>query len=203
VLDGVPVSDEGLHALAEFPMLERLWLRFVHLQGSGLDALRSGTQLTELALYSDALTVHGVEQLPQLPRLHSLVIGRGIPPGAGRHLAAIAELQELAIVRAQLSVDDLRDLSSAPRLSRLQFIESRIAPEALGHLQNMSSLSALHLGQCEFESSDLYALLAQRPDLDISGVPQAVRRSTVTIPEQRQLLSGVPLFGPRAPTTVH
>jgi hypothetical protein len=203
VLDGVPLSDEGILAFAELPMLQRLWLRHVHLQGRELGRLRSAECLTELALYSDSLTTDGVAQLPQLTHLQSLVIGSALPPGSGRHLAAIPDLQELAIVRADVSLEDLRDLSQAPRLARLQFIESRLAPRALAQLQPMNSLASLHLGQCEFEPLELNALLARRPDLAVSGVPDQFREAPLEFPEQRQLLSGIPLLGPRAPTAVH
>lgn len=203
VLDRVGISDQGLPALAAMPNLRRLWLRNVAVTGTGLASLQSAPALTELSLYSHRLTPAGMEQIERLPQIRTLVIGSRLPEGSGRHLAALPALEELAVVSATLPADEIEQLCQAPSLKRLQLIDSRLAPDALQRIGRIAKLDELHLGQCDFDPRDLGLVMQQRPELKVTGVPDAFRDRPAMFADDRQLLSGIPPLLPRAPASVH
>lgn len=203
VLDNVRISDQGLAALADLPNLRRLWLRHIPITGSGLSSLESAADLVELSLFTEELTPEGVEQVGRLSQLRTLVIGSRLPAGSARHLAALPGLQDLAVVRTDLSPEDVQALSQAPALRRLQFVESRLAPSALEPIGRMTTLHSLHLARSVFDPGELRELMRLRPEVNVSGVPDPMRDMAMIYSEERQLLSGVPSLLPSAPASVH
>ena len=203
VLDNVRISDRGLAALADLPRLRRLWLQHLPITGSGLAALESAAGLYELSLYTDQLTPEGVEQVGRLSQLRTLVIGSRLPAGSAAHLAALPELQDLAVVRTALSAEVAEELSHAPALRRLQIVDSRLAPAAFKPLGRMKTLSSLHLGHSEFDAGELRELMRLRPEINVSGIPDQMRDMAMIYSDERQLLGGIPSLQPRAPASVH
>lgn len=203
VLDNVHISDRGLAALADLPNLRRLWLRHMPITGSGLSSLASSGGLYELSLYTDELTAEGVEQVGRLAQLRTLVIGSRLPPGSARYLAALPRLQDLAVVRTELSAADVDALSQAPLLERLQFVETRLASASLEPIRRMTALHSLHLARSVFDAGELRELMRLRPEVSVSGLPDPMRDMAMIYSEERQLLNGVPSLLPAAPASVH
>ncbi len=73
-LTNLPVSDEELRVIAQFPNLEKLILNGTDISGATLPALQSCERLRSLALANTAVTADIAAALPQLPALEEVYV---------------------------------------------------------------------------------------------------------------------------------
>lgn len=205
VLENVQITDEGLVELAALDHLETLWLKRVRLSGENIGALSGLPNLTELALLSDRITPRGIEQVAQLKSLEALAIGDVSGAAVVPFVAKLPNLRELAMVRATLTADDTRLLSTSLHLQQLQLVQVHLEAGAFAPLENMKALRALFLGRCQFDRASLEHLQSLRPDLLVSGTASGTPRDVgmFALPQRRRLLSGIPLLVPLAPAPLH
>ncbi|MBL8868033.1 MAG: leucine-rich repeat protein [Planctomycetia bacterium] len=170
-LNRVPVSDDGLPALAEIRGLKRLQLDGTQVTDRGLAALAKCPNLVHVDLLNTPIGDAGLRMLAELPHLHSLTLTNTTATAAGLdELATRAKLQQLTlsgtlgkdaknlgsplgrmatlrtlnVVTNGFTDDDLKALTAAP-ITLLRLGSTRLTDKALDHLAAMKSLETLHL----------------------------------------------------------
>ena len=73
-LSRMPVKDEDLSVVNQFPNLEKLNLNSTDITSKGLEQLKSLKNIKELSLSGTAVTKEAVEKMSALPKLNSLFI---------------------------------------------------------------------------------------------------------------------------------
>lgn len=73
-LSKMPVKDEDIKAIAQFPELRKLLLTFTDIQGTSLSELKKLTKLRELSLSGTAIKLAQVKELESIPSLKKVFI---------------------------------------------------------------------------------------------------------------------------------
>ncbi len=80
-LNNLPIKDEDLEIISQFPNLERLYLNFAEIKGEGLSHLQSLDNLSLLSLSGNPLTGEGLEYLKNMSSLKQLYLwNTGLTP---------------------------------------------------------------------------------------------------------------------------
>ena len=80
-LSKMPVKDEDLQILSQFPELRKLILNFTDIEGSALQELKQLTKLRELSLSGTSVKVDQVKALENIPSLQKVYVwSTGISP---------------------------------------------------------------------------------------------------------------------------
>jgi Leucine-rich repeat (LRR) protein len=154
-LNGASISIAGLSFLNELPRLNRLDVKDVEQDGSGLD-LSGLTHLEDLSLHlkrgrgadravSQAWREHDIAGLGRLTRLKRLQISHGGATDAAlSHLTGLTRLERLSIGGDGVTDDGLAHVATLSNLNSLT-LSGRFTDKALEYLQKLESLAFLDL----------------------------------------------------------
>ncbi len=145
-LDGTRITDDGLKTLTRYPQLQVLWLDNTAITDAGLMHLSPLTRLHTLYMPSTNTAGPGLAELRALPNLTSLSLkGVKLSPGALKHVAQLEQLESLGLDMTNVNDDQLADLAGLSRLRVLWLSGTAIGDPGLQHLKSLHSLHMLHL----------------------------------------------------------
>jgi hypothetical protein len=186
----VPVSDDGLPTLAEFPGLRRLEFDGTRITDAGLAALAKCPNLVHVDLLNTTIGDAGLRTLAELPTLHSLTLTNTAATAAGLDtlatrakmqqltlsgtigkdaknlgtpLGRMATLRTLYVITDALTDDDVKAIAPNP-ITSLGLGSPRLTGNALEHVAAMKTLVTLHLeSNVQFSEAAIQKLAAALP----------------------------------------
>lgn len=143
-LDNTEITDSGLPALARHPILQQLSLAGTQITGSGFSEVQL-PRLRELNLSGTKLTDQGLENLKNCPLLHSLELKFTVIIGDGFARLSLPELESLNLSGMGFFDESLAHLTTFPKLQRLVLDDSAVGDKGIQFLSGCQQLQSLWL----------------------------------------------------------
>lgn len=162
VLQGSPVTDEGLSSLKSVGLLEELFLIEMGIGDAGVENLRYQPSLRRLGLNScNAVTSNSFPVLGQLSKLEMLVLcDTAVSDEQCEHLDRLRELKALSLAHTSVTSACLPSVSRLRKLERIRLCGTNVDDTYLEQLAALPRLRRLRLNGTKVTSSGISSLKA-------------------------------------------
>ncbi len=144
-LENTGITDEGLAHVGKLERIECIVLDATRVTDAGLKHLRENRQLTWLSLVNCRIKGPGLEHIEELPIEVLHLGGSDIGDRELLHLAKYRNLRWLTLDSTRISGTGFQDLTSCPRLSRLDLSYTSVSDDGLQYLWGLTRLNHLDL----------------------------------------------------------
>ncbi|HRE51755.1 MAG TPA: FN3 associated domain-containing protein [Flavitalea sp.] len=130
-LSRMPIKDEDLAIIAQFPHLRKLNLNFTDIGGEGLAALKGLSYLKELSLAGTGAQVSFLSVLKDLPGLKKIFLWN--TPVSNEEIKALRQIHKNIVFESGFDGDTLVLKLTPPIIDHEQFVLSEPTPLKLKH----------------------------------------------------------------------
>ncbi|MEO1993993.1 MAG: hypothetical protein ABGZ17_01820 [Planctomycetaceae bacterium] len=163
---GEKITDANLAKLPEMPELRSLDLDNAQVTSEGMKLVSQWKNIHRINLTNTQVT--DITPLAELPHLESLKLN--FSPVRKEHLTGLSQLKSLTDLGAgyiRVTDEDVIEIVKCPQLVDLSIAASDLGEHGLQPLTALQELKTLVLVKAKYDSADLEAFKAARPDVGI------------------------------------
>ncbi|HEY2412212.1 MAG TPA: hypothetical protein VGI40_08220 [Pirellulaceae bacterium] len=201
-LDGTKIGDEGLAHLGRFPRLQVIWLDNTAITDAGLAHLKKLPNLDTLYMPGTNTGGLGLANLRYVSKLKSISLkGVKFSTDGLKSLSQVEHLESLGLDMTNVSDNQLADLEGLKQLRILWLSGTNVGDDGMEHLKALPSLQIVHLNNTLVTREGVAALERALPrcqiTIDFSNRRDSAGHGNQPTPTQPRLAQ--PRFPPRPP----